>query len=622
MAHHFTYFFIYVSLNTLMLCLMHRPAHHIPPTPQSKSTRRFYYQSLIAHQFIPACLLSGLVIVCSTYITLTPVSLLISSALMAGTWMFTLANCTNYSRYKFNITWDVLKLGFAKGADEIMHATWDEYAVIYFAAFANLCMALLLYITISHLPSIPIIYLLFTTCFYLLLTNYIANQLIYTCLCSQNKMRYLQYTCKFLGYHALSWYHALSLIYHSPNDKTYLTHLWRTASQTGPLNYPAQPLTSTQDAQQNILIIAIDACRFDMINAVNMPHLYAFAQQSQYFTNHWSLGNTTQPGIFGLFYGLPANYWDATKQHHISPLLIDTLQQQNYRLQISASANLINPPLDQNVFYNIPHLQRFTKGDTPLQRDQKITQDMKDFISQQHDKPFFGFLFYDAPHTQYLFDDAPSQFTPTDIMNHITIKNTQDRTPLFNQYKNTLYAVDQMINDIITQVKEQDLLERTTIIITADHGQEYNDFSTNDWEHPTNFAQFQTKIPLIVHTPGKAAATHTHKTAACDITATLMRDILHIQNPLSDYCIGKPLFTADDTPFIIAANYTNYAVIDDTYITVIHRDGYHHSFNHQMKFLEDATPDYNHLKEAAIMMQQYYAKSALLAEQETQPTSS
>ena len=83
----------------------------------------------------------------------------------------------------------------------------------------------------------------------------------------------------------------------------------------------------------------------------------------------------------------------------------------------------------------------------------------------------------------------------------------------------------------------------TYIVITSDHGQEFNDLNKNYWEHPSNFAQYQTKVPLVMHWPGKSPQQWQHRTSHCDIAATLMPHLLGITNPLFNvgYWIRGPI---------------------------------------------------------------------------------
>ena len=136
------------------------------------------------------------------------------------------------------------------------------------------------------------------------------------------------------------------------------------------LHYPLHPLICYSPATPlNIVIIVIDAWRFDMLNQQVTPHIQQFAQKAWQFNNHWSGGNTTQPGIFTLFYGLPGSYWSAALQQQQNPALIQQLLQQHYKMGIFASAALTLPAFNKTVFTGIPNLQIITKGALPADRD-------------------------------------------------------------------------------------------------------------------------------------------------------------------------------------------------------------------------------------------------------------
>jgi hypothetical protein len=43
-----------------------------------------------------------------------------------------------------------------------------------------------------------------------------------------------------------------------------------------------------------------------------------------------------------------------------------------------------------------------------------------------------------------------------------------------------------------------DIDDNTIVIITADHGQEFNENKLNFWGHNGNFTKYQTQVPLII----------------------------------------------------------------------------------------------------------------------------
>lgn len=68
---------------------------------------------------------------------------------------------------------------------------------------------------------------------------------------------------------------------------------------------------------QNVLLITVDGLNYSRYEK-QMPALADFASQNVSFTQHMSSGNTTDAGIFGLFYGISAGYMDGVLAARIS----------------------------------------------------------------------------------------------------------------------------------------------------------------------------------------------------------------------------------------------------------------------------------------------------------------
>jgi len=341
-----------------------------------------------------------------------------------------------------------------------------------------------------------------------------------------------------------------------------------------PLNYPLTKLQpSSAKNNPNILIIVIDSWRFDMLSRDITPNLYQFAGKSWVFKNHFSGGNATGPGIFSLLYGLPYSYWSSMEIQQRGPVFIDELNNQGYDMGIFASASLSLPPFDKTVFSGVNHLQINTQGDSPYQRDLTITDNFKKFISKTK-KPFFSFLFYDAAHGFCSFDEDLKPFIPV-VKNcdRSQLTHESDPTPYFNRYKNALQLVDKEIGKVITYLDEKNLLQNTIILITADHGEEFNDGASGYWGHANHFSDYQVKVPLIVHWPKQSPKEFMHTTSHYDVVPTLMKQGLGFNNFLAHYSIGSELLDTTRRPYLIINSYVDFAVITNNRRTRILSNG-------------------------------------------------
>lgn len=326
------------------------------------------------------------------------------------------------------------------------------------------------------------------------------------------------------------------------------------------MRYPQHPLQFGSKKQHyNILIIGIDDVRFDEMTPKVAPHIMNFATKGWRFQQHYSGGNCTQPGIFTLFYGIPANYWGSTIHSATPPLLISSLQKYGYKTAAYVSAPLVQPAFYKNVFVTVPKLRMYNPGKTSWQNDVFITQEMVKFINKNAaaKNHFLGFMFYDAVHGYEVPPNFPLLLKPSQgSFNRLTLNNDTDPTPYKNAHKNALHYVDTLVEKVLRTVEHNDLLKNTIVIITTDHGEEFNDNHHNYWGHSSNFSVAQTHIPFIMYWPGRGAREINYRTSHFDVAPTLLQGVLGVKNPISDYAIGHSLLQSGGRENLLLGSYS------------------------------------------------------------------
>lgn len=334
-------------------------------------------------------------------------------------------------------------------------------------------------------------------------------------------------------------------------------------------HYPLQALQTQVVAEpRNIVFLVIDSWRADAFNAEVTPNLWRYAQRGQVFERHYSGGNATRVGIFGLFYGLPGTYWHAAMANNTSPVLLDRLQALDYELGIFASAQLRNPEFNRTVFAKVPNLREETAGASVVERDQNITAEWLDWYQQRDgQRPHFSFLFYDAPHGYVIPEDYPMVFAPRlKTLNYLDRKPSTDPLPWRNQYNTSVHFVDSLAGQVLAALDEAGELDDTLVVITGDHGEEINDNGLNYWGHNSNFSDVQVRVPFVLLGPGIAAGSGwgAVKTSHNDVAATLLKNYLGVTNPATDYSVGVDLLgPVQARDWLLAAGYTQYAVLTD-----------------------------------------------------------
>ncbi|KMQ73563.1 DUF3413 domain-containing protein [Marinobacter subterrani] len=360
----------------------------------------------------------------------------------------------------------------------------------------------------------------------------------------------------------------------------------------GQLNYPTRPLQCKDPARKlSVLMIVVEGARWDMLDPRWMPNIYEFAQSNLIFEKHYSNGNATKPGIFTLFYSLPASYWDAFTAAKKPPVTISRMQELGYQTEILGSATLVSPAFDQNVFSSIPDLRLETPGQHSWDRDVRITDDWLAFTRSglNPEQPFFGFLFYDTPHNHMVPDDYPVKFQPYwETVNKLELDQDFNPELIKNNYKSTLHYVDNQVGRVLDDLRSRHLLDSTIVLITGDHGQEFNEYGMNYWGHGSNFGQYQLRVPMVVHWPGKKAQRIDYRTENFDIAPTLMKGALGCsQTPAATYATGNGLFTPREREWSIAHSYMDYALLTRDLKVVTHASGNVDVVNRQLEAVKD-----------------------------------
>ncbi len=359
----------------------------------------------------------------------------------------------------------------------------------------------------------------------------------------------------------------------------------QSAQMNVPLKYPLHKLVfEPHTPSMNVVIIVLDAWRFDAFTEEITPNIYRLSKKSWFFSEHISGGNATGPGIFSLFYGIPATYWTAMQSQHRSPILLNELQK-THDIKIITSSELDAPPLSKTVFQDVKDVQK-QSGATPTARDQQVTQQFKDFIDHSFakKKPFFTYLLYDSTHS-YCETDDKGPFKYTGSYNRLIVKNKE---ALFARYKNAAYFIDHEVQGVINALRTRDLLKNTILIITADHGEEFDDNGLGYWGHASNYTPYQIKVPLIVYWPGEQPQIFSHQTSHFDIVPTLMTRLLGCSNKAADYSIGTDLLDKRLRLPLIVSSYIDFGILEPARVTRVYAAGNFQVENNNGKVLYGA----------------------------------
>lgn len=572
----------------------------------------YMFSSLITHFFILNCvpLLLSLLFLFLTKSKL--LSKLIFSLLSILIILYLQIDILVFSQFRYHLSPIVFKLVFGKRATDIFHFSTINITIAILYLIGLILLEILIFYISSKLskklPNLKIKLILVIVGFLLVGTN-----LIYAWADASRYRPIAQMKNIYPVFYPLtseSLFRKLNLINKQEIEKN--TLLSRSYSKSL-INYPLKPILSENSQKKNIIFIVIDSWRFNCMTENITPHIFELSKRSQVFQNHKSGSNMTTGGIFSLFYAIPATYYDNFTGLQISPVFFNEILKQGYTLSILSSSTLENPPFNKNVFSGIQNLRLESNGNSPSERDKDIYNEWIKFINGYDSKentPFFSFLFFDSAHGFDYPSDFPVKFKPTlDEVNYIALNDDYNPIPFYNRYKNSLNYIDGLIGNILKKLEEKKLLESSIIVITGDHGQEFNDNKKGYWQHGGNFSDYQIGTPLIVFDASRPAKTYTHLTLHYDIIPTLMNTVLGITNQYYDYSVGQNLYDCKNRKWFICGYNQKYAIIEKNMIINVYSSGMYDVVDKKLNPVNENTVDFSVIKDAVIENSRFYHTS-------------
>jgi uncharacterized protein len=348
------------------------------------------------------------------------------------------------------------------------------------------------------------------------------------------------------------------------------------------LNYPRSALKLKADPRKpNIVIIAIESARFDMLNKEVMPFLTEWAGDHVMAERHYSSGNQSMHAIFGMIYGLNSTYWNRVLADRQGPVMIKELKKLGYKFAVLSSTNLTFAEANKTSFVEIREaiVDQWPKGLPADVRDRENTARFKELVDQTAE-PLFVFMWYDSSHQPYRFPPEHNVF-PTKLkaedLDYVKLaRDGLQNQEMFNRYRNSLHFVDSQLREVLTFLEQKKMMDNTIIIITGDHGEEFGE--CGQWGHGGGYDRFQVSTMMAANIPGMGQKKITRLTSHVDFVPTIL-SFIGVTNPWSDYSQGVPL--SEDSPdrnFVLFSGWDVAAIIDNNSISVFGLEAYNAFF--------------------------------------------
>lgn len=353
-------------------------------------------------------------------------------------------------------------------------------------------------------------------------------------------------------------------------------------ARAGEISYPLEPLVFERRANPlNVLLINVNNLRADALNQEAMPFTTQFADNALNFTRHYSSSNDVQ-GMFGLFYGLPTSYLGSVSNQGDASILLSTLGTNDYQFGLF-SDHRFNFDLYTNLIFRDLPVEESLKGE-------RLLDTWSEWVSENSGAPWFSFI----------------ELTTVEQFNAMEEYQGSTLDKLKQGYVQSVKQADRQLEQILAELEVLEVRDKTVVIITSNHGIEFNETKTNSWGAGSNYSNYQLSVPLVIKWPGKLAAEYTHSTSHLDISVTLMEELLGASSNPSDYSSGRNLFNERKRKWVIAGNNNELALLTPSKTTVVDRYGNYKVYNENYQRLKDESPTLPVLMQALTELQRFY----------------
>lgn len=312
----------------------------------------------------------------------------------------------------------------------------------------------------------------------------------------------------------------------------------------------------------NVLLISLDTLRADHLHCYGYdretsPNIDKFAEEGVLFSQNTSAAPLTTPSHMSMFTSLyPSVHGVVSTERKLAESLItlaEILKEQDYTTSAFISAPIMLP-YELGFGQGFDHYDDFTitldqEADLFMLNDRcrgqndhpicPITHDMVvSWLENNYHKKFFIFLHYWDIHGDYapsypyntMFDPGYEGDFNGDYAHIKMIKpgiSERDLEHMIALYDGEIRYVDSYIEKLFNKLEELNLMDKTLIILTADHGEEFLEHGSN-WHGKTMYDEV-THVPLIMRYPTSIPKNKviSSQVSSVDIMPTIL-DILGI----------------------------------------------------------------------------------------------
>lgn len=342
----------------------------------------------------------------------------------------------------------------------------------------------------------------------------------------------------------------------------------------------------------DILWFAIESFRADAMGEETTPYLWQHRQEFQIRLdrNHWSGGNATQFGLFSIFTGLNGYHLKDLLHARIEVPFFALLQENKYRVRLA----------NERYFDGAGSFKQFFAASLPREQipgiGEEVDREMVDRLladmKTRPNQPAADIVTFGATHWPYFYPPEDEIFKPVaSDLRRLGVARSRGQVEMaHNRFRNASRFVDQQIARILETRRTAGALDRTVVIVTGDHGEEFRE--RGQIYHAGAMDDFQGRPVFWMRVPGQPVVPQRPEalTSHVDIVPTLLdalgfrEDVLRTQGQsllhprterrallTSEQGFASPLYSAFVTKDYISRWHNDRSVF--SFADVARRDG-------------------------------------------------
>ncbi|MDJ0766217.1 MAG: sulfatase [Myxococcota bacterium] len=268
-------------------------------------------------------------------------------------------------------------------------------------------------------------------------------------------------------------------------------------------------------AGSSIVLIVIDALNAKHMGAYGYqrdttPHIDHLAQTGILFSNYVSNSSWTRPSFTTIITGLPKKQHKVELSSRNVEKNITTLAER-FRAAGYRTAGFVGNPLVRQIWgfgqgFQIYEDTHSLKKAFPL--DAVLADKAMTWLDRIGDDPFFLMIFFTAPHTPYrpprgfrkFLDQQPKgRVIEYPFREYKTPLPKGDHQRIVAAYDDEIAYTDHQIGRLMAHLEKTGKLGRTSILVTADHGEAFGDH--NCYQHSYHMWESVLRVPFILASP-------------------------------------------------------------------------------------------------------------------------